>query len=308
MDNRTYAVVDIGSNSLRLMTGQRDGGAWTFSKKELATTRLGNHMEETKHLWPDGINASFAVMERWQKRLGSIPVCAVATSAVREALDGQAFLAEIRARFRWHCRVISGHEEGALSFCGAASCLGRGSEAAVLDIGGGSTEVAAGKDGTALWTHSYPLGAVRFAKKDQMSGDELAALEAWCSRQWLPMPDGGYTIIGVGGTLTSLAAMELGLDAYDADAVEGTVITEQQLSRRLQMLQALSPDERRRVPGLQPERSGIIIPGLVIARSFLRHYGFTAVRVSERDLMEGVFYRQAFYDAARRAVSGGIHE
>ncbi len=308
MNSMTYAVVDIGSNSLRLMTGKWDGRTWIFSPKELATTRLGCRVEETKHLWPEGIAASFAAMEAWQARLGGIPVCAVATSAVREALDGQAFLAEVRARFGWRCRVISGLEEGALSFCGASSRLESGEQAVVLDIGGGSTEAAAGKNGTAVWMHSYPLGAVRLTKNEAMDGAELAALESYCASQWLPMPEGAGTVIGVGGTLTSLAAMELELAVYDAAAVEGTVVTEGQLSRRLEMLQAMTPEERRHVPGLHPQRSGIILAGLAIARSFLRHYGFSAVTVSERDLMEGIFYRRAFHDAAWRSPAGGCHE
>ena len=121
MEYQKYAVIDIGSNSLRLMTGwQEVPGTWIFSPKELATTRLGKDIDETHHLSPAGMEASFAAMERWKGQLTGIPVCAVATSAVREAVDGQAFLAEVRARFGWHCRAISGLEEASLSFTGAA--------------------------------------------------------------------------------------------------------------------------------------------------------------------------------------------
>ena len=299
-----YAVVDIGSNSLRLMTGSFDGERWNFSPKELETTRLGLGVSETKHLRPEGIEASFAAMERWSRKLGSVPVCAVATSAVREALDGQAFLAEVRARFGWHCRVISGLEEGGLSFCGATAHLPRGCGAVVLDIGGGSSEVAVGKDGMASWTHSYPLGAVRLTKKESMSTKERDELEAYCRRQWLAMPAEADVVIGVGGTLTTLAAMELHLETYDAGKVDGTIVTLQQLSYHLERLQAMTPEERRHVVGLQPKRSDIIVAGLTIARSFLQRYGFSEIQISERDLMEGVFYRRAFHDAAWRAAQG----
>ena len=98
MEYQKYAVIDIGSNSLRLMTGwQEVPGTWIFSPKELATTRLGKDIDETHHLSPAGMEASFAAMERWKGQLTGIPVCAVATSAVREADDGQAFLAEVRS-------------------------------------------------------------------------------------------------------------------------------------------------------------------------------------------------------------------
>ena len=120
MEYQKYAVIDIGSNSLRLMTGwQEVPGTWTFSPKELATTQLGKGIDETRHLSADGMEASFAAMEGWKKKLSGVPVCAVATSAVREAVDGQAFLAEVRARFGWHCRAISGLEEASLCFTGA---------------------------------------------------------------------------------------------------------------------------------------------------------------------------------------------
>ena len=88
MKDKEFAVVDIGSNSLRLMTGRWEDDRWKFSAKELETTRLGYQIEETRHLSPEGIEASLAAMARWQARLGSVPVCAVATSAVREAADG----------------------------------------------------------------------------------------------------------------------------------------------------------------------------------------------------------------------------
>ena len=99
MTETEYAVVDIGSNSLRLMQGLLSDGQWRFYPKRMATTRLARGLAETGHLWPDGIANSLAVMEEWNHNLQGIPVCAVATSAVREAKDGQAFLAEVRWRF-----------------------------------------------------------------------------------------------------------------------------------------------------------------------------------------------------------------
>ena len=135
MEYQKYAVIDIGSNSLRLMTGwQEVPGTWIFSPKELATTRLGKDIDETHHLSPAGMEASFAAMERWKGQLKGVPVCAVATSAVREAVDGQAFLAEVRARFGWHCRAILGLEEASLSFTGATASLSTDVTAAVIDI------------------------------------------------------------------------------------------------------------------------------------------------------------------------------
>lgn len=298
MDYHEYAVVDIGSNSLRLMRGHcDDDGHWHFSPKELATTRLGSDIDKTGRLSPDGMEASFSAMQEWQDTLQGIPVCAVATSAVREARDGQAFLAEIRARYGWHCRIISGLEEAAYSFRGATAAATPNQEAVVLDIGGGSSEMAIGHQGQAAWSHSYMMGAVR-CSQGLVTAADYGALETRCLGRWLPLPIRPDILIGVGGTLTSLAAMELELEPYDPERVEGTVISLASLSAWIDRLARMTPEQRRHVKGLQPRRSEIILAGLVIARSCLRFYEIPAITISERDLLEGVFYSQAFQDGA----------
>lgn len=303
MKQKEYAVIDIGSNSLRLMRGWQDAqGSWHLGAKVLETTRLRRDLDRTGRLSIDGMETSFKVMARWYSSLEGISVCAVATSAVREAVDGQAFLAEIRARFGWHCRVISGLEEAALSFCGAASTAEAGQHIVVLDIGGGSSEVAAGVDGIIQWAHSYPLGAVRLTSNAVMTDQEILALEAHCTSQWLPMHTLPDKVIGVGGTLTTLAAMQLDMETYDPRRVDGSVISFENLIRHIERLQRMTVEERRHVPGLQPGRSDIIVAGLVIARSFMRTYGFSEITVSEQDLMEGLFFRDSFHDAAWRST------
>ena len=181
MKDKEFAVVDIGSNSLRLMTGCWEGDRWKFSAKELETTRLGYQIEETKHLSPEGIDASLAAMARWQARLGSVPVCAVATSAVRKAADGQAFLAEIRARFGWHCRCISGLEEAALSFCGAAAAacaeytLPGVSQTVIITRMAGRTPVPEREGIAALAAHGATM--VVFLSAGMLDGLQAALLQ-----------------------------------------------------------------------------------------------------------------------------------
>ncbi len=297
MKHTTYAVIDIGSNSLRLMKGTRqDDGSWLFSPKELATTQLGKDIEKTNRLSKQGIGDSLAAMAAWQQELQSIPVCAVATSAVREAADGQEFLAEIRSRFGWHCRTLTGTEEAAFSFCGASSTSPQDGCTAVLDIGGGSTEVAVGTAGTVQWSHSYPLGAVRLTNSPVWTEDAVAAVRARCETQWLAMPKKLTRVIGVGGTLTTLAAMEQEMAVYDPARITGYTVTQNQLAKRMTWLLQMTPEERKHVPGLQPKRSDIILAGLAILQSFLQHYDIDAVQMSERDLLEGVFYKEAFQD------------
>lgn len=297
MEQDRFAVVDIGSNSLRLLQGTCDEkGHWQFLPKELATTRLGYDIENTGRLSPAGMEDSFAAMAAWKEKIGTIPVCAVATSAVREAKDGQAFLAEVRARFGWRCRAVTGLEEAAYSFRGAAAAAGD-KLAAVIDIGGGSTEFALGRNGQAAWSHSYPFGAVRSGGKTQ-TFEECVAQQEECLPEWLPLPVQPAIVIGVGGTLTSLAAMELQLDPYDPEQVEGCVIPAERITYWIDTLTAMTAEERRHVKGLQPRRSDIIVAGLVIAHSCLTAYNIPSLTISEQDLLEGVFYSGAFQDAA----------
>lgn len=302
MKRKEYAVIDIGSNSLRLLKGWQDvPGTWQFGMKELATTRLGKDMDKTKHLSAEGMEASFQAMAQWQPQLVGVPVCAVATSAVREARDGQAFLAEVRARFGWHCRAVTGLEEAMLSFSGATSRIRDDRTAAVLDIGGGSSEVAVGENGEVRWSHSYPIGAVRLTEDDTFTPQGMEDLRQRCRKIWLPMKKQADVLIGVGGTLTTLAAMDQEMTVYDPAKVDGYRVSAERLSYHIESLLAMTPEERRHVAGLQPKRSDIIITGLVIAQTFLETYNIEAVTVSERDLMEGVFFRHSFHDAAWRA-------
>jgi exopolyphosphatase/guanosine-5'-triphosphate,3'-diphosphate pyrophosphatase len=195
---------------------------------------------------------------------------------------------------------VSGIEEASLSFCGAASTVPPKTIVAVLDIGGGSSEVAVGAAGIVRWSHSYPMGAVRFTKNDLMTEADIHELESHCLSAWLPMKVRPTLLIGVGGTLTTLAAMDMELAEYDPERIEGYTVTLGRLSRHIEKLSHMAPEQRRHVPGLQPRRSDIIIAGLVIARSFLMNYGISELTVSEKDLMEGVFYRHSFHDAAWR--------
>lgn len=292
-ESTSYAVIDIGSNSLRLMTGQQtETGQWHFSPKQLVTTRLGKNIDTTHQLWPPGVTASLAAFDQWQNVLGTTPVQAIATSAVREAADGEAFLAALRTRYGWQCRAITGIEEAALSFCGATAKAAQDITVGVLDIGGGSSEFALGAQGQVQWSHSYPIGAVRLTTGEALTPAVVRDMQNRCRQVLLPVPRRPERLIGVGGTLTTLAAMDLKLTVYDPAAVEGHCVSRETIADWITTLQRLSPAERRHVPGLQPKRSEIIIAGLVIAWTFLDFYGIDELTVSERDLMEGVFYQQ----------------
>lgn len=291
------ALIDIGSNSLRLQRALAYAdGSWKFLPKELATTRLGKDMDKTGRLSEKGLQDSLAVMARWHTELAATPTWAIATSAVREAADGAAFIDRIAAEFGWSVRIISGDEEAALSFSGAAFGTDSDVDTLVLDIGGGSSEAALGRAGQVNWSHSYKLGAVRLSTGRAISRQELLNLKAHCDAAWLPMPAQPGTVIGVGGTLTSLAAMDQEMTEYDPQKIQGYEISAERLDWHVERIFSLPLEERRSLPGLQPKRGDIILAGLVIAQSFLHHYGIASIRAGERDLMEGFFLQQPFYN------------
>ncbi len=126
--------------------------------------------------------------------------------------------------------------------------------------------------------------------------ETVAAVRDHCETQWLPLPKKPVRVIGVGGTLTTLAAMEQEMTVYDPGRITGYTVTQGQLAKRMTRLLQMTPEGRQHVPGLQPKRSDIILAGLAILQSFLQHYDIDAVQMSERDLLEGVFYKEAFQD------------
>ena len=165
-----------------------------------------------------------------------------------------------------------------------------------MDIGGGSTEIAAGNHGNVQWSHSYLLGAVRLSPGRLLTAGEIAQLEQRCYEAWLDMPFIPEVLIGVGGTLTSLAAIDQELEPYDPARVDGYHVSLERLSYHIERICAMPLAQRRNIKGLQAKRGDIIAAGLLIARSFLRRYRLEMIRVSERDLMEGIFLQKSFHN------------
>jgi len=143
-----------------------------------------------------------------------------------------------------------------------------------------------GTNGQLEWAHSYKLGAVRCKLPEVTTPDDVAELSALCENLWQPMPIPS-TVIGVGGTLTSVSAMLMSLRIYDTNRVHGYRLGRTALEKQIIRLVAMMPDERQNIIGLQPARADIIITGMVIAHSFMTRYEIDELQVSEQDLLEG---------------------
>jgi exopolyphosphatase / guanosine-5'-triphosphate,3'-diphosphate pyrophosphatase len=291
------AAVDLGTNSTRLLVADLDDGRIDDVVRRLEITRLGEGVDERKRLLPAPIARARNVLvdfRRELEQLGAERTLLVATSAVRDAENGEAFLGEIEWSYGFATRLLSGHEEAQLTFSGAT--LGREltDETLVLDIGGGSTEFVVG-DAKGLRFHdSLDLGSVRlterFLHSDPPGAEELDAC-ARAARALLSerIPDGlrPETAIGVAGTITSIAALDLGLDVYDAEQVHGHRFSRAGVAAQLERLASLPLAERREVPALDPDRAPVIVAGVVILREALDRFGLESIEASEHDILDG---------------------
>ena len=271
------AAVDQGTNTTRLLVADVDNGRVEEKHRESRITRLGEGVDARGRLLPLPIARVRNVLSDYRRTaesLGAERTLLVATSAVRDAENGEAFLGEIEWSYGFATRLLSGDEEAQLTRRGVGDLDAR---TLLVDIGGGSTELVLGGFHTSL-----PLGSGRFTERH---GEDAAALEE-AARELLPDLD-PQDAVGVAATITSLAALDRGLSDYDRERVHGHVLTRDGARAQLERLAEMSLEERRRVRALDPERSPVIVAGAAILVAILEKYGLESIRVSERDLLDG---------------------
>jgi exopolyphosphatase/guanosine-5'-triphosphate,3'-diphosphate pyrophosphatase len=286
-------AVDLGTNSTRLLVADVDRGSIVSEVvRRLAITRLGEAVDETHMLAPGAVARVHAVLEDYARQadaLGAERVLAVATSAVRDASNGGAFLTDLEARYGWATRLLDGEEEAQTTFRGVTSDRSLDAETLLVDIGGGSTELLVGGPGGVSFARSLQAGCVRLTERflatDPPTEAELEAAAAQV-RELLPTLSVDAAI-GVAGTITTVAAIDLGLAEYDPARIHGHRITPAAADAVLARLAALPLAERERVPGLEPARAPVILGGLVVLREVMRRYGLEQIEVSERDILHG---------------------
>ena len=296
------AVVDIGTNSTRLLVADvSPQRAVTQLLRESIVTRLGEGVDATGRLGDEPMQRVFATLGRFRRtidELGASAATAVLTSAVRDAANGAEFTAAVRDGYGLDARTIDGDEEAALTFAGATSERPRnGRELVVIDIGGGSTEFVTGCDGEVGFHVSTQAGVVRQTERhlhdDPPPPAGLQALAAEVQAIFedaVPqdLRERVQTAIGVAGTPTSCASIELGLEPYDPARVHGHVLELGTLEMQLAQLAQCNDEERREVPGLHPDRAPTIVAGIAMLIEALRAFGLEEVEVSEHDILRGV--------------------
>jgi exopolyphosphatase/guanosine-5'-triphosphate,3'-diphosphate pyrophosphatase len=294
-------VVDIGTNSTRLLIADVEDGRVHEVDRRSQVTRLGEGVDATGRLGEEPMRRVLDTLQAYHEAIverGCEATTGVLTSAVRDAANGAEFTAEVRTRFDLDVRTIDGDEEARLTFLGATA--GRDTPAAdpllVVDIGGGSTEFVVGAEGEVSFHVSTQAGVVRYTERhlhtDPPAPAELQALVAEVRgiiADAVPpgVRDGVAAGVAVAGTATSCAAIELELDPYDPNRVEGYVLELGDCELLLARLAAMPLAERRTVVGLHPDRAPTIVAGVAILLEALRAFGLDRVEVSEHDILWG---------------------
>jgi exopolyphosphatase/guanosine-5'-triphosphate,3'-diphosphate pyrophosphatase len=288
------AAIDLGSNSTRLLVADVQDGNIAELERLLRITRLGDGVDRSGRLADDAIGRVSQVVDAYVERardLAAARILAVATSAVRDAGNGRDFLAALADRHGIAWRILTGDEEAAMTFRGVTSRSAPSAETLICDIGGGSTElVLGGPDGVANQI-SLNIGCVRMSERhlasDPPTAEEVASLRA-ATREALPaLTREARVLIGVAGTVTTLATIDRGLEQEIPDEIDGHRLTTEAVERLLGELAALPLAARRKVRGLMPERAPTIVAGAAILAEVLRATSLPHLTVSERDILHG---------------------
>lgn len=297
------STIDVGTNTVRLLVADVEGpGAWRVVTQHQTVTRLGEGLAASGRLAETPMARTLAVVAEYVARgtgLGAGDVRIVATSAVREAANGRAFAEAVERATGRRVEVVSGADEARLMLRGVRSGLGPlAGRVVVFDVGGGSTEYILAEDQRVLAAVSIRLGVVplaeRFPFAARLDPDGwtrlLGEVSGRLARELPPALRGARPqhLVGTAGTVTTLAALDLGLTRYDPQRVQGHTLPRAAIEQQLRRLGALSVAARAALPCLEPGRADLILPGIAIVLATLDAVGADRLVVSDSGLREGI--------------------
>jgi exopolyphosphatase/guanosine-5'-triphosphate,3'-diphosphate pyrophosphatase len=294
-----YAVIDVGTNSVKFHVAERlADGSWRTLVDRAEVTRLGEGIAETGDIAPEAIARTveaIAGMDDEAKAHGASALVAVGTMGMRSAHNSDEFIAAVRERTGVTIEVIPGKEEGRLAYLAAKAGLGLAEgRVVVFDTGGGSTQFTFGDGAAVDEQFSLNIGAVRLTTEFGLGGpisrerldEALAAIADEFGRlDGVPSPD---ALVGMGGAITNMTAVMLGLAPYDPDVVQGTVLSRAAVDRQIELYRAHDVEARRQIVGLQPKRADVILAGACVVRTVMDKLRRDALTVSDRGLRHGV--------------------
>ncbi|HEY2309699.1 MAG TPA: hypothetical protein VGH46_01120 [Gaiellaceae bacterium] len=294
-----FAVIDIGTNSVKLHVGERRAGdGWRAIVDRAEVTRLGEGLRESGALQAEPVRRTadaIVGMVGEARRSGAAEIAAVATAGMRIASNPEELVDAVRERCGVGIEVIPGEEEARLAYLAATAELELGNGTlAVFDTGGGSTEFTFGRPGRVEERFSIDVGAApltdEFGLDGPVSDEQLEAALGSIADQ-LSRLDGrpqSDRLVGLGGALTNLASVQHGLETYDSDVIQGTVLDRAEVERQIALYRARTAEQRREIVGLQPGRAEVILAGACIVRTVLDKLHCDELTVSDRGLRHGL--------------------
>ncbi len=290
------AAIDIGSYSTRLTVADVDGNEIRPILEKGRITSLGSGVKETGYLQRDRMRETLEVLREYSediRRIGVDRVLAVGTEALRRAKNSEEFIKEVKEETGIEIKVISSQEEGRLAYLATAYGLGLKEESLVVDQGGGSTEFIFGKDFEVKQIVSLPMGIVNltesFIKSDPPSGGDIDRLYEFLEREITPLRRDVSQIVGLGGTITTVVALEYGVYPYDSRAVHGRELSLDSLKRWFDTLARLPYRERSRTyRQVEDKRAEVIVAGIAMFIKILEIYGKDFLKVSDWGLKHGL--------------------
>jgi len=294
----THAVIDIGTNSIKMHVAAVRDGSTTVLGDFTEVTRLGEGLHETGKLSAEAIDRNVEAVASMQAKaleLGAETFVAVGTMALRSAGNTAAFADAVRDRCGLEVEVVPGEEEARLSYLAVLSGLGAGEgRVVVFDTGGGSTEFIFGEGENIRERFSLNVGSRQpteeFCKSDPVTESELGAMLESLDGEFDRLKEGVDSLVGMGGTVTSLGAVQHQMKVYDPDVIQGSVLTLGEVERQIEMYRSRTIDGRRETVGLMPKRADVILAGAAIVMTVMRKLGATELTISDRGLRHGLFY------------------
>lgn len=287
--NKRYGVIDMGTNSLRLMIAEEGEGKLNIISKQIITTRLGEGMSKNSAILPSAAQRTADALNEFKKRAAAFEadeLFAFATSMVRESANKAEFLKEMKEKTGFDIDVISGSEEAKLGLLGTLN----GKDGGIIDIGGGSTEVTFAKNGSVSFTKSFDIGIVRWLNRFTQNGiadyercereteEYLSELKSVC-----PVSP----VFGIGGTATSLCCVMLGMSEYDSKLIQGKEMPFETIDELAERLKRLTMEERKALVCFDEKRADIIPFGAIIMREAMRALRLKSIFISDSDNLEG---------------------
>lgn len=306
MNGNLLAAIDFGTNTARLLVADKhSANSFEHILIEREIVRMGGGFSTECGLSGEAVQRGLACLKRFAEILAQHDVAcvrAVATSAVRDAVNGQEFIETVRQQTGISLTVIDGEREGALTLAGVIAGLDSTPDnLLVFDVGGGSTEYTLAEGGVARFIRSLPLGVVRLTEGKSSTAEiqrkiskELGLLQEELLRSAVSIRPEQTLLVGTAGTATTLAAIKLRMDSYDYRKVNNSWLTLEEIRTIYGELLPLSPQERVKIPGLEKGREDLIIAGTLLTMQTMEQFGFTSMKVSDYGLLEGLIVADDF--------------